>query len=243
MPSIEPYTGSPSSCEARHPRGEEGERLLHLRAGEVRAQAVVHAGAEGQRLGAGAVGGDVEAGGRVLAVAGEGAHEHDRALGEVDVAVADVLHRDPGGERGDRLEAHDLLDRGGREQRVLGQQRPLVRVLGEQPQRVRELALGRVDAADEHVEHEVERLDVREPVALLLGGDQRGDQVVAGLGAAAAEQLAGVGVELDDGLLDLRALGRRRSSRTGAGSSVDQSHSRPASSIGAPITVAITCEG
>ena len=56
---------------------------------------------------------------------------------------------------------------------------PLLRVLGEQPQRVGELALRRVDAADEHVEHEVDELDVGEPVAVLLGGDQRRDQVLA----------------------------------------------------------------
>ena len=139
--------------------------------------------------------------------------------GKVDVAVGDVLQRDPRRERRDRLEADDLLDGLRGEQRVAGQQLPLVGVLGEQPDRVGELALGRVDAADEHVEHEVEQLDVAEPVALLLGGDQGGDQVVAGVGAAAAEQLAGVGVELDDRLLDLRRAPRAPSSRTGAGSS------------------------
>ena len=36
--------------QARHPRREEGERLLQLGAREVRAEAVVRAGAEGQRL-------------------------------------------------------------------------------------------------------------------------------------------------------------------------------------------------
>ena len=89
---------------------------------------------------------------------------------------------------------------------LLGQQRPLLRVVGEQPQRVGELRLGRVDAADQDVEDEVDELDVGEPVALLLGGDQRGDEVLAGLRAAAVEQLARVRVELGHRLLDGRAL-------------------------------------
>ena len=114
--------------EAGHARGEEGERLLQLRAGQVRAQAVVHAGAEGQRLRAAAVGGDVEARSvDAVAVAGERAHEHDGPLGEGDVAVGDVLDRDPRGERRDRLEAHDLLDRLRRQQRVLRRAAPTAR--------------------------------------------------------------------------------------------------------------------
>ncbi len=76
----------------------------------------------------------------------------------------------------------------------------------QQPQRVRELRLRRVDAADQHVEDEVDQLDVGEPVALLLGRDQLRDQVVAGRAAAQLQQLAGVGVELLDGPLDPRPL-------------------------------------
>ena len=62
--------------------------------------------------------------------------------------------------------------------RVLAQRLPLLGVLGEQPQAVRELALRRVDAADEHVQHEVEQLDVVGAV------QQLGDQVLAGRLAA-----------------------------------------------------------
>ena len=46
--------------EAGHARRQEGERLLELGPGEVGAEAVVDAGAEGERLGVAAVGGDVE---------------------------------------------------------------------------------------------------------------------------------------------------------------------------------------
>ena len=52
---------------------------------------------------------------------------------------------------------------------VGAQRRPLVGALGQQAHGVGELALRRVDAADEDVEHEVLQLDVRQPVALLLG--------------------------------------------------------------------------
>jgi hypothetical protein len=43
-----------------------------------------------------------------------------------------------------------------------------------------------------------------------LGGQQRGDEVIAGIAAARGQQLVGVGVELDHGLLDELALGHQR---------------------------------
>ena len=67
---------------------------------------------------------------------------------------------------------------------------PLVGVVGEQPHAVRELALRGVDAAVQHVAHERHALLVGQAVALLLGGDQRGDEVVAGARAALLDQLA-----------------------------------------------------
>jgi len=74
----------------------------------------------------------------------------------------------------------------------------------EQRDRLRELALGRVDPADQHVQDEVLELDVGEPVALLLGGDQRGDQVVGGRRAPVRDQRANPGVELPDLRVDPR---------------------------------------
>ena len=91
-----------------------------------------------------------------VAVGGDRGGEHDRPLGEDDVAVVDLLAGDPRGQRGDRLEAQDLLGRRRRELRVLVEQSPLVGVGGEQPQAVGELRLGRVDAADEDRAHQVD---------------------------------------------------------------------------------------
>ena len=51
MPLIEPSSGSPSSSRPGIRAGQERERLLELGARDVRAEAVVHAGAEGERLG------------------------------------------------------------------------------------------------------------------------------------------------------------------------------------------------
>lgn len=79
-------------------------------------------------------------------------------------------------------------------------------MLAEQADGLRKLALGGVHAAHEHVEHEVDQLDVREPVALLLGGDERGDEVVARRGSAHGQQLVGPGVELLDRALDALAV-------------------------------------
>ncbi len=69
-----------------------------------------------------------------------------------------------------------------------------------------ELGLRRVDPADEHVQHEVHALHVRQPIALLLGGDQRRDQVLARIVAAALDQRACPLVELLARSLDRVAL-------------------------------------
>ena len=141
-----------------------------------------------------------------VAVAGEGAHHHDRAGREGDVAEGDLLDEDAGGEGGDRLEAQRLLHRLRRQLGPFPQQLPLVGVFSEQPDRVRELALGGVHAADQDVQHEVHALHVREPLALLFGGDQQRDQVLAGLLAARAHEAPGVLVELRHRLFDRRFL-------------------------------------
>ena len=156
---------------------------------------------------------DVELLGRgqalAVAVGTEGGDHHDRVLGERDVAVDDVLEHDPAVERDDRLVAHDLLDGLRHELGALAQQRPLVGMLGEQPDPVSELALRRVDAADEHVEHEVDQLVVAQPIALVAGGDERRDEVVAGRPAPVREHLARPRVELLAGSLDAFALGQQ----------------------------------
>src|SRR3954454_9613042 len=62
--------GLAGEAQAGHARREERERLLQLGAGEIRSQAVMHAGAEGQRL-AGGPARDVEGVGGPVAVARE----------------------------------------------------------------------------------------------------------------------------------------------------------------------------
>ena len=122
-----------------------------------------------------------------VAVAGERADHHDRALGEGHVAVLDLLVQEARGERRDRLVAQQLLDRRRRAARArAASSSHCSGCAANRRSAVRELRLRRVDAADQHVQHEVHALDVGEPVALLLGGDQRRDQVVAGVVAARA---------------------------------------------------------
>ena len=141
-----------------------------------------------------------------VAVARERAHHHDRVRREGDVAVLDLLVQQARGERRDRLEAEQLLHRRRRELGPLGEQLPLVRMLREHAQAVGELRLRRVHPAHEHVQHEVHALGVVEPVALVRGGDQGGDQVVAGVVLAALDQRARPLVELLAGALDRVAL-------------------------------------
>jgi hypothetical protein len=93
---------------------------------------------------------------------------------------------------------------------VSAHQVPLAGVLGQQADPLGELALGRVHAAHEHVEHEVDELGVGELVAFEARRDQGRDEVVAGVFAAPGNQSAGVVVELGHGLLDPLALGHQR---------------------------------
>ena len=69
-----------------------------------------------------------------------------------------------------------------------------------------ELALAGVDAADEDVEDEVAQLVVVEALALGLGGDEVGDEVLARVIAAGGDELVGPDVELLDGGLDPGAV-------------------------------------
>jgi hypothetical protein len=76
---------------------------------------------------------------------------------------------------------------------------------GEHPDGVPELALAGVDAAHHDVEDQVSQLVVCEALAAFavgLGGDQVGDQVVAGRIAALSDELIGPGIEVGDRGLD-----------------------------------------
>ena len=67
-----------------------------------------------------------------------------------------------------------------------------------------ELRRRRIDAADQHCADQVDAFRLGQPVALLLGGEELGDQVVAGVAAAGAQQLPGVVLEPWGGLFELR---------------------------------------
>jgi hypothetical protein len=93
---------------------------------------------------------------------------------------------------------------------VFSQQLPLIRVLGEQPDAVRQLRLGGVHPAHEHRAHEVAHLLLGQPVAVLLGLDQVRDQVVLGVALALLDQVRDVIHELGRGLLERRQHRRDR---------------------------------
>ncbi len=162
----------------------------------------MRAGAEGQQP-PGIVPADVELlAVRRVAVGPLRADGHDRAGREAHAAVLDVGHRDPGGERGDRLEPQHLVDRPGHPGGIGRQRGPLARMSGEQAQRVRQLGLGGVHAARNHIQHQVDALGVGQLRTFVLGRQQRTDQVSARVVATLLEQGLDVVVQLADGLLD-----------------------------------------
>ena len=79
---------------------------------------------------------------------------------------------------------------------MLGQQRPLVRVLGQHLHGGGQLIAGGVGTGVEQDGDEVDQLVVGEPVAVVFGANELGDQVVAERPAAASDQAPEVGVEL-----------------------------------------------
>ncbi len=101
------------------------------------------------------------------------------SCGEDDPAVLDLLQHDPGGEGRHRGDADDLRDGVGGALGLAAEQLPLIGMRREQPQRVGELRLRRVDAADEDVEDEVAQLVVVKAVVAVVRGDQDRQQVVA----------------------------------------------------------------
>ena len=140
----------------------------------------------------------------------------DRVLGEDDVAVVDVLEQDARGEGRDRLVAQrPPRPPAGASSGSLAQQVPLVGVLGEQadaPARAGSASCRRRRSArSARGSRARRRRGGRRPG---LGGDQRGDQVVAGRRAASLEQLARVLVELLD-----RAARSARARPSGVGAS------------------------
>ena len=90
----------------------------------------------------------------------------------------------------------DLLHRPRRQLGALGEQGPLLRVLGEQRHRAAELVAGGVGAGDQHRHGHAHQLLGRQAVARLLGGDEIGQEVVGRLRAAPLDHLAHVRADL-----------------------------------------------
>ena len=89
-----------------------------------------------------------------------------------------------------------LLGGAGSELGALGEQPPLVGVLGEQGDGARELVAGGVGATDEHRNgHALELLGV-EPIARLLSRDQVGQQVVGRCHTPSLDELVHVRAHL-----------------------------------------------
>jgi len=124
-----------------------------------------------------------------------------------------LLQADPRGERRDGLEPQHLLDGARHQAGIVGQQLPLARALGEEADRVRELARGRVDAPGQQVHHELYALRGGQPPARLpffAGRQQFADQVVAGSGPPGLEQTGYVLLGVGDGPLDVIPAGLER---------------------------------
>jgi hypothetical protein len=181
----------PTAFGFGQPAGEDRQRFLQLAAGEGGAQAVVDAGAERQLRLAGGLARDVEdlGLGEDLGVVVRRRHGRgdERAGREQHVLVLDVLTGEaPGAAHGAEV-AHRLLDGALGELRLLGQQLPLVRVVGEEGDGAAELVAGRVGAADDDgLDHHHELLG-RELVALLLGRDEVGEEIVGRLRATVGD--------------------------------------------------------
>ena len=198
MPLTEPNSGSPSSSQAGHraARGTPAPPAARPGPGSRRGSS----GCPAPKVSGFArsrVGGDVERR-RARTPPGRGWRRtrddhHDRALGE-------------GARRGTRSSSSAIRAVNGDDRLVAqrpprrraapadgsrAQQLPLVRVLGEQPHRVGELALGRVDAADQDVQHEVHaarRRDSRSPSSSAASSAEMRSS--PGSSRAALEQLA-----------------------------------------------------
>ena len=130
--------------------------------------------------------------------------------GTVDPAILHVLGGHPRGERRDRLVAEELLDGTRDKVGIAADQLPLLGVPGEQSDPMGELSLGCIDASCQDVHDQVEALVIRQPVALVSGGEKRRDQVIARVVTARLDQGGCVSGELDDRRLDLVTAGHDR---------------------------------
>ena len=204
--------GGAVEAQVRHARRQQRQRLLQFGAGEGLAEAVVDAGTERELRLVALVGSDVEHSRLVedvrVAVGFGQPHGDERARGEQDVAVLDVDAGEPGSAAHGAEVTHRLLDGPVCQLGPLGEERPLVGVLREQPERTPQLVAGGIGASDDdRVDHH-HQLVVVQLVAGLFGGDEIGEQVVGRLTAPLGDQLARVGIQLVLGTHDQVELAR-----------------------------------
>ena len=210
MPNDEGFHSmSPLRARSGMRRASRGKRLLQLRPGQRGAHAEVDAGAEGH-LRRAALPSDVEDVGLLeglgVAVGPDQRGGHERPPREQDVAVHDVLGGEARGAAHRTEVAHGLLDGPGRELRALGQQGPLVGVLGEERHGAGQLVAGGVGAGHEDRLGEHRHLVGRQPVTRLLDRDEVAQQVVTGIGAALGDHVVHVRRELLVRPLDQREV-------------------------------------
>ena len=180
-------------------RGEDVQRFGDLAPGQVGAQAVVHAAAEGQYRRC-SLAGDVDAVrvvvDRRITVGRSGIHHDHRAGGEEVAVELDVLDDQAKGSAGDRRVAHGLLDRAHRQFGVLLEQLPLLRVLAQHVHRGGHLVAGGVGARQQQAAGEHAQFGGVEAIAVVLGANQVGEQVVGQAVPAPGDHVVDVVVEL-----------------------------------------------
>ena len=190
-----------------YPAGQNLQGLGKLQPGQVRAEAVVDAAAEGQD-GRRRVAADVEAVGVVvdgrIAVGGKGIDEHHRSGREGDAGEFGVFGDDAQRAAGDRGVAHGLLDGAGRQLGVFGQQRPLVGMVDEDVDGCGELVAGGVGAREQQSGGEHAQFVGVEAVAVVLGPDEVGEQIVGQRVPPVGDHVVDVGVEFAPGVHDER---------------------------------------
>ena len=189
----------------RAPLEDHRQRLLQLGARHVGADAVMDPEAEPEVPVLAP--GDVEAVG-VAELAGITVRRRHRqrdvgTRGHGHAGDLEVDGRDARDAADDRFVAHDLLDGHRHELGVRTQEVELVGVGREQVQDDREGAARGVVASEEEVDQQRLQLGPAEPVARLLGVDERAEQVVGRVGPPAVDELRRERVEVGDRTLDL----------------------------------------
>ena len=134
----------------------------------------------------------------------------------------------------DRGVPDKFLDGLRRQFRMVGQQRPLVGVVGQDLNRGGELVAGGVGSGVEQDRNEVHQFVVGQPVAVVFGADELGDQVVGQGVSPRGDQVLDVGLELLPRPQDGGCRPRRRCTPKALLMSSAQLENRCQSSRGAP---------